>query len=584
MDFRILGPIEVLSGSEQLRLGGPRQRALLAYLLLHEGEVVQAGRLVEELWHDPPAGGIAALHSHVSRLRRIVDHRIATAGAGYALHLDEADSLDLALFRARLADAGNAADPAVRARLLRDADALWHGTPFDGLDVPFVSTETVALEELRVGAIEERVEAELDAGHDGDLVSELSTLVSHHPLRERLRRQWILALYRSGRQADALEAHRETRRMFDEELGLELTPALAELERAILQHDPSLAPKARPVPAPVVRRRRRGVVVGLAAAAIAVVAAGAGTAVVVTDDEPSTTVAVKKPFVPRAPRRMHLVAAHRTVGHHAVGHHAVRHHVVPTPVAQPTPTVTIATTTYVSTPPVTTVRHAAPAQPAVHVTTTTPVAQKKAPPAPKPVTIADDFNGTSVDPLIWSQSIEGTTPTIAEQGGQIEFTLPIGTTPDPGTGYYGANATTLCKFPRDFDARVDYSLAQWPAENGVSVILWAFMGPRSDPWSASRSSHGQETYDANVGTWINVPDSDVSGSLRVARHDGEFAAYFMHTGAWVKIAGAPNTGVAALAVGVVSKDNRPNAVVVDFDNFRVSGVKPLCPPGSPFSP
>jgi DNA-binding SARP family transcriptional activator len=246
MDFQILGPIEAREGGQRLRLGGPGPRALLAYLVVREGAVVQASRLLDELWHCAPAGGVAALHSQVSRLRRIVGERIVTVDNGYAFRLDEDDQVDLVTFYSLLDTAADVPDPVERSRLFREADALWRGTPFDGLDAPFVAGELVALEEQRLTATEERLDAQLEAGHDADLVAELTRLVARHPLRERLQRQLILALYRSGRQADALDAHRRARRMFDEELGLDLSPVLSDLERAILQHDPSLArPRAR---------------------------------------------------------------------------------------------------------------------------------------------------------------------------------------------------------------------------------------------------------------------------------------------------------------------------------------------------
>ena len=312
MDFRLLGPIEVLAGGQPLRLGGPRQQALLAYLVLRHGEVVQASRLLEELWHEPPAGGVGVVHTNVSRLRRVVGDRIATVGTGYAFRLEESDRLDLAQFRALLAEAGAADEPAQRARQLRAADELWHGTPFDGLDVPFVATEVLGLEELRVSAIEERVEAELDAGHDGDLVAELAALVARYPLRERLREHWILALYRSGRQAEALEAHRETRRMFDAELGLELSPALAALERAILRHDPALDREAAPKPAAARRRPRRRRAVGVVALGTAMVAAGIAAAVVLIRPEAPRGVAETLSFGSKPRRHPALVLASPT--------------------------------------------------------------------------------------------------------------------------------------------------------------------------------------------------------------------------------------------------------------------------------
>ena len=241
MEFCVLGSVDVSSGGQPLPLGGPRQRALLAYLLLNGHEVVSAERLIDELWYEPPAGGVQTVHTQVSRLRRALGGRIATTGHGYELHLEPGE-LDLDRFRSLLAEAGEAAQPAERARLLRAADALWHGEPLHGLEAPFVAAEARALEELRLVAVEERIDADLEAGRHAALVAELSALVARQPLRERLRGQLILALYRSGRQAEALAAFHDARRMLDDELGLEPSTKLRELELAILRHDPALEP------------------------------------------------------------------------------------------------------------------------------------------------------------------------------------------------------------------------------------------------------------------------------------------------------------------------------------------------------
>ena len=243
MDFRILGPVEALAEDQELPLGGQRPRALLAYLLLRANQVVAADRLLDQLWAEPPGGGLSALQTQISRLRRVLGDRIVTSGAGYSIHVAPGE-LDLDRFRSLLAEAGASEDPARRSRLLRDADALWLGEPLAGLDAPFAATEAAALDELRLSALEDRLEADLELGHNGELASELSSLVASHPLRERLRGQLILALYRNGRQAEALQAYRETRRMLDDDLGLEPSPALRELERAILRHDPALTPAA----------------------------------------------------------------------------------------------------------------------------------------------------------------------------------------------------------------------------------------------------------------------------------------------------------------------------------------------------
>jgi DNA-binding SARP family transcriptional activator len=270
MDFQILGPLEVQAGGRKVQLPGRRQRALLAYLLVHANDVVSSDRLLEELWPEPPDGGVGALQTQVSRLRRLVPGRIVTAPRGYLLRVEPGE-LDLDRFRDRVARARAETDPAAQATILRDAETLWRGKALDGIDAAFAAHEAAVLEELRLAALEDRVEADLAQGRSGELVPELASVVARHPLRERLRAALILALYRAGRQADALEAYRATRRLLHEELGLEPGPALRALELAILRHDPALrAAVAAPKPVHAVAARRRG------AFALALVALGTG--------------------------------------------------------------------------------------------------------------------------------------------------------------------------------------------------------------------------------------------------------------------------------------------------------------------
>src|SRR2546421_7031536 len=243
MDFSILGPVEAVSDGLPLPLGGPRQRALLGRLLVDANRVVAADKLVEDLWETPPRDANAALQNQVSRLRKVLGDRVVTKAPGYLVRV-EADELDLDRFRTLVARAGATAEPAERSRLLREADGLFRGTPLADVEAPFAEAEAAAVEELRLAAVEARIDTDLERGRHAELVSELQALVKREPLRERLRGQLILALYRCGRQADALDAYRETRRMLDEELGLEPSPALRDLERAILCHDPALAIRA----------------------------------------------------------------------------------------------------------------------------------------------------------------------------------------------------------------------------------------------------------------------------------------------------------------------------------------------------
>ena len=281
MDFRILGPVEVRRGGEVLALGGRKQRALLALLLLHANEIVSRDRLIDALWGErPPPSVQQTLDSYVSRLRGVLGRdRLVRRAPGYVLVL-EPDELDLARFEELMSAAREAAargDESAVSSMIRSALALWRGPALaDVLYEPVAATEAERLEEGRLVALEERIDADLAAGLGPDLVSELEALVRKHPLRERLLGQLMLALYRAGRQSDALGALQAARQRLAAELGLEPGPQLKELEGQILRHDPELAPvKRRPRSNRGLRRRG-----GLAAAAAAIVLAGAAAGIV----------------------------------------------------------------------------------------------------------------------------------------------------------------------------------------------------------------------------------------------------------------------------------------------------------------
>jgi DNA-binding SARP family transcriptional activator len=241
MDYRILGSLEVWDGERQLDLGGTKRRALLALLLLHANEVVATDQLVDALWGEKAPGNAAgALHTHISRLRKeLGPDAVATRAWGYVLRV-EPGALDLERFERMSLEAESL--PAVeRAKKLRETLVLWRGRPLEDLAFePSLDADIARLEELRLTVLENRIDADLEAGHANGIVGELEALIAAHPLRERLRGQLILALYRDGRQAEALEVYRETRRVLADELGLDPSPALRELERAILQQDPAL--------------------------------------------------------------------------------------------------------------------------------------------------------------------------------------------------------------------------------------------------------------------------------------------------------------------------------------------------------
>jgi DNA-binding SARP family transcriptional activator/ABC-type branched-subunit amino acid transport system substrate-binding protein len=253
IEFRILGPVEVAVGGETVALAGGKQRALLALLLLHANEVVATERLVEELWHGrPSATAVKSVQLYVSQLRKVLGEQVlVTQPAGYLLAVDEGQ-IDARRAERRLAEARRAladGDPSTASRLLAEALALWRGRPLaDFAYEDFAQAEIGRLDELRLALLEERVEADLALGRHADLVVELEALVAEHPLRERLRGQLMLALYRCGRQADALGLYREARRMFMEELGLEPGTALQRLQQQMLSQDVSLEAPERVEP------------------------------------------------------------------------------------------------------------------------------------------------------------------------------------------------------------------------------------------------------------------------------------------------------------------------------------------------
>jgi DNA-binding SARP family transcriptional activator len=238
VEFAILGPLEARDRGEQLPLGGPKQRALLTLLLLDAGRVLSTDRLIEALWAgEPPPSAVASLQNFVAQLRKgLGAEAIETRSPGYLVRL-EPEQLDLARVR-RLVDEARASEPVRRAELLGDALSLWRGEPLDEFRYePFARDEIARLEEFRLTLQEEHAEAKLAIGEHADLVPQLESLVRSHPLRERLRAQLMLALYRSGRQAQALDVFREGRELLVEELGLEPSPLLRSVQASILRQE-----------------------------------------------------------------------------------------------------------------------------------------------------------------------------------------------------------------------------------------------------------------------------------------------------------------------------------------------------------
>ena len=256
MEFRILGPLEVVEDGRPVSLERRRMRALLAYLLLHANELVSADRLIDEVWGpEPPKTAGASLQNYVSRLRKAIGpETIASQPPGYVLRIDP-ERFDLARFE-RLTAEARGADPRQRAEKLRAALALWRGPALDDLAFePFARDEVGRLEEARLAALEDCIGAELEIGLGSALVSELEELVEQHPLRERFSAQLMRALYLAGRQSDALAVFRDARAALTEELGLEPGEELRSVQQAILRQDASLVPSAGAGAAALANRR-----------------------------------------------------------------------------------------------------------------------------------------------------------------------------------------------------------------------------------------------------------------------------------------------------------------------------------------
>jgi YVTN family beta-propeller protein len=300
MEFRILGPVTVCENGRELALGGARQRALLAILILHANEVVSTDRLIDDLWGDrPPATAAKVVQVYVSQLRKALrtgrpgarDGVLLTKAPGYVLRIGpgelDADRFELLVDEGRRALGEGA--PELAAQKLVAGLTLWRGPPLADFSFDaFAQSDIARLEEVRLTALEERIEADLVLGRHAEVVAEIEALVAVHPLRERLRGQLMRALYGSGRQAEALSAYADARRSLVDDLGLEPGPELQELERAILCQDPRLD-TARGARQDAVRRdgeepaagtrraadrRRRLLLGGVLAALVLAVAAG----------------------------------------------------------------------------------------------------------------------------------------------------------------------------------------------------------------------------------------------------------------------------------------------------------------------
>jgi len=290
LSFHLLGRLEAYSDGVEVDLGPRKQRAVLALLLLNANRVVSTERLIDDLWGEfPPSTARAALQVYVAGLRKALGTdgaTLRTRAPGYVLEVEEG-ALDLDRFARLCAEAHESPDPERRAALLHEALELWRDEPLPELRAePFSSAAVAQLEQLRLRALEERIDADLALGRDATLVTELEALVAEHPYREGLRAQLMLALYRSGRQAGALDVYQAGRRALQDDLGLEPGKELRDLEAAILRQDEALS-VAQSVPAepepqleqPPAGRLSRRAFIGASIAGFAAVALGTGLAV-----------------------------------------------------------------------------------------------------------------------------------------------------------------------------------------------------------------------------------------------------------------------------------------------------------------
>jgi DNA-binding SARP family transcriptional activator len=586
MDFRILGPLEVWDGDRQLDLVGSKRRAVLAFLLLHANEVVSADRLIDQLWGEKaPRNAAAALQTHVSRLRKELGAEVvATRAWGYVLRT-EPGAIDLERFQRLVAGAENL--PArERAEQLREALALWRGGPLDDLAFePALAKDIARLEELRLAVLENRIDADLEAGNHNGIVGELEAMIAENPLRERLRGQLILALYRSGRQAEALEVYRETRRVLADELGLDPSPALRELERAILQQDPALTATPASTGAtsesgPRPGRRRR-----LYLGAVAVVLLGAIAAVAALVSTGGRHVARRSS--PTAVRTVTTTRA-SAVGKHGTTtqlHAQVAVHPILGGGKRATARES-ASDVQVSKP--SNSQHQRPVRPSGSTTQTATTAvekQKRKPSAPpnrkKPVRIADGFSDPAIDTSIWTTWANGGGATADQSGGQLVFSIPAEATFESRFNSVGINAGTKCRFPGNFDARIDYALLRWPAGNGAAVSLAEFQAGPIDLISRTTSSKYGDFYNA----WPDggsIPLADTSGSLRITRSNGVVRTFFLHHGQWRELGTRRIFGEIWIGMMLSSNANewQQMSVSAHFDNFLVTAPDATCPAGS----
>ncbi len=602
MEFRVLGPLEVRRDGRSIELHGSKRRVVLAIFVLHANEVVRTDRLVDELWgEDPPANASAALHNHVSRLRKDLGADVlVTKPWGYVLRTNP-EGIDLRRFERLVAEAKPLAARDRTAKLL-EALALWRGPALADLArEPALAIEIARLEELRLSALEHRLDADLELGGHEELVGELEALVAEHPLRERLRGQLILALYRSGRQSEALETYRETRRVLVEELGIEPSPELRELERAILRQDPSLSsapPPHEPVPNEPPQSRWRWPRSPLVAAGLLLLLAtsGGATAIIATNGGASHELGAASATRGAANRSRAASSARKTSAQKSRVRRSSS-----TSKAEPAAATTRNTQSGKPAPAQTPRGHKQPEHQPVTAQRPTTQANSagttKPKPKPKPAKspppkvywIADDFEDPAFDFGRWQLATHGAGVDLAERDGQLEFSIVPEAVTDPG--YVDQRYATQCLLTGNFDARIQFSLLAWPKANGAYVMLGVYYPPPNEAfWHISRQGQpttgGSEGYSSQVGSDDGfVQTADLAGALRVRRESGILTTYYRFRGAWVRLAAAsaPGPALAILSFSTNAEQFGHQAASGAFDNFEATATSVDCQ-GVPLPP
>jgi DNA-binding SARP family transcriptional activator len=594
MEFRVLGPLEVQRDGRALDLRGSKRRAVLALLVLQANEVVRTDRLIDELWGDhQPANATAALHNHVSRLRKDLGAEVlVTKPWGYVLRADP-DSIDLRRFERLVAEA-RPLPARERSAKLGEALALWRGPALADLaQDPALEAERARVDELRQSVIEQRIDARLELGQDAEVVPELEELVAEHPLREPLRGQLILALYRSGRQAEALETYRETRRVLVEELGIEPSPELRELERAILRQDPALVtapspsePPMRKPPPSRWRWPRSPLIAG--AAALLLVLAGLAAAILATPRSGTPHASAARPpstnvltITMGSTTTVVTSKAHDGASSSDPNRPAPRHGKSNRP--QPTHQAKASATS--SRPESTTkpAEHRPKSDPAAPPTAPPPPAAPPtpAPPAP-PVLMADNFDDGTIDTNIWQPLLTGTGSSVTEQNSRLELAFDADAAAAPnsqGFRMVAAQVGTACRFRGDFDVRVGYELVDWPPENGVMLQLAAWF-PASITTIARQSQRWGENYVASRGggSAVNAKTNDLRGALRLRRKGSLISSYVQRGGRWSRVSSWSSSGAPLVGLQALSTDEwfGDQPVTVAFDNFEIKAAHPVC--------